>query len=268
MSLIEAIILGLLQGLTEFLPVSSSGHIELGKALFGIELKEGLLFTIVLHFATALSTIIVFWKDIIQLIKALFAFKWNDEMKFILYIVISMVPAALVGITLKDWIDSFFDSNVFFVSIMLLLTGIILFISDGIKEPKEGVNGPRSLVIGVIQAIAILPGISRSGSTIASSVLLGISRAKAARFSFLMVLPLIFAAMAMEIKDILDMSAVDRSAIDLEILPTAIGFIAALFSGYLACKWMIQIVKRSKLRYFSYYCWIVGAIGIAYTLIG
>ena len=267
MSLIEALILGLLQGLTEFLPVSSSGHIELGKALFGIQLKEGLLFTIVLHFATALSTIIVFWKDIVTLFKALFSFKWNDEMKFISFIVLSMIPAVIVGLSLKDWIDNFFDSNVLFVSVMLMITGLVLYISDRIKTPTLAVNGQKAILIGVVQAIAILPGISRSGSTIATSVLLGIDRAKAARFSFLMVLPLIFGAMADEFKDIIQMNGAERSAIDLEILPTAIGFIAALISGYIACKWMIQIVKRSKLTYFAVYCWIVGAVGIIYTLV-
>lgn len=267
MSLIEAIILGLLQGLTEFLPVSSSGHIELGKAVFGIQLKEGLLFTIVLHFATALSTIIVFWKDIIQLFKTLFSFKWNAEMQYVLFIVISMIPAGIVGVSLKDFIDDFFDSNVLFVSIMLLFTGIILFVSDRIKNPNKEISAITALAIGVVQAIAILPGISRSGSTIASSVLMGIDRDKAARFSFLMVLPLIFGAMAMELKDIFELSEAERAAIDLDLIPTVLGFSVALISGYIACKWMIQIVKRSKLRYFAFYCWLIGAIGVIYSLV-
>ena len=267
MSLIEAIILGILQGLTEFLPVSSSGHIELGKAIFGIHLKEGLLFTIVLHFATAISTIVVFWKDIGLLFKGLLSFKWNDEWKFAFLVVLSMIPAALVGVFMKDWIDQFFDSNVFFVSIMLLITGVILFASDRIRHTDKEFNASNAFIIGIVQAIAILPGISRSGSTIAASVLLKIDREKAAKFSFLMVLPLIFGAMGTEVLDLLSMSEAERISMDLAILPTAIGFITALISGYLACKWMIQIVKRSQLRYFSYYCWLVGAAGILFTLL-
>ncbi len=266
MSLIEAIILGVLQGLTEFLPVSSSGHIELGKALFGIEMKEGLLFTIVLHFATAISTILVFWKDIIHLLKGIFQFKWNEELRFALFVALSMIPAAVVGLSMKDWIDQFFDSNVQFVSIMLLLTGLILFASDRVVDTRKDISGVRALIIGLVQAVAILPGISRSGSTIGASILLNMDRSKAARFSFLMVLPLIFGAMASEIKDFLEMSAVDRAAMDLEILPTVVGFIAALISGVLACQWMIRLVKKSKLRYFSYYCWLIGIIGLVYTL--
>ena len=188
MTLIESIILGIIQGLTEFLPVSSSGHIELGKAIFGIEEKEaGMLFTIVLHFATALSTIIVFWKDIIQIFKGLFQFKWNEESKFALFVVISMIPAALVGVLLKDQIDDFYNGNVLLVSIMLLLTGVILFYSDRATSKDGVVNSKNAFILGVVQAIAIMPGISRSGSTIASAVMLGIDREKAARFSFLMV---------------------------------------------------------------------------------
>ncbi|MFY0644781.1 MAG: undecaprenyl-diphosphate phosphatase [Bacteroidia bacterium] len=266
MSLIEAIILGILQGLTEFLPVSSSGHIELGKAIFGIHLKEGLLFTVVLHFATAISTIVVFWKDIGDLFRGLLKFKWNDELRFSLLVILSMIPASLVGLFMKDWIDQFFDSNVLFVSIMLLLTGIILFASDRIKRTDKEFNGFSAFIVGAVQAIAILPGISRSGSTIAASVLLKIDRTKAARFSFLMVLPLILGAMATEVLDIMAMEEVQRQSMDLALLPTAFGFVAALISGYLACKWMIQIVKRSQLRYFSYYCWVVGAAGILFSL--
>ncbi|PCJ64956.1 MAG: UDP-diphosphatase [Bacteroidetes bacterium] len=268
MTLIESIILGIIQGLTEFLPVSSSGHIELGKAIFGIEEKEaGLLFTIVLHFATALSTIIVLWKDIVQIFKGLFQFKWNDETKFGLLVIISMVPAALVGMLLKDHIDHFYNGNVFLVSIMLLITGVILFFSDRAKNPVGPVTFKDAFILGVVQAIAIMPGISRSGSTIASAVMLGIDREKAARFSFLMVLPLIFGAMAKEFKDYFDLSVAEQaSALILDSTILA-GFVAALVAGYFACKWMIEIVKKSKLSYFAYYCWAVGLIGIISSLV-
>ena len=268
MNLVESIVLGIIQGLTEFLPVSSSGHIELGKAIFGIEEKEaGLLFTIVLHFATALSTIIVFWKDILDIFKGLFQFKWNEQTKFALMVVISMIPAALVGVFLKDQIDDFYNGTVLLVSVMLLLTGVILFFSDRAKSPAGSVSNKNAFVLGVVQAIAIMPGISRSGSTIASAVMMGISREKAARFSFLMVLPLIFGAMAKEFKDYFDITdAQQAEAMNTDMVIVVAGFVAALVAGYFACKWMIEIVKKSKLSYFAYYCWIVGTIGIVYSL--
>lgn len=268
MSLIESIILGIVQGLTEFLPVSSSGHIELGKAIFGIQEKEaGLLFTVVLHFATALSTIFVFWKDILSIFRGLFQMKWNEETKFSLFIIISMIPAVLVGLFMKDQIDEFYSGNVMLVSIMLLLTGAVLFYSDRAKQKVGQVNAGNSLILGIVQAIAIMPGISRSGSTIATAVMLGIDREKAARFSFLMVLPLIFGAMAKELKDYSDLSVEAQSQALIFDSTVILGFVAALVAGYFACKWMIAIVKRSKLSYFAYYCWIVGAIGIIYTLV-
>ncbi len=268
MSLIEAIILGIIQGLTEFLPVSSSGHIELGKAIFDIQEKEaGLLFTVVLHFATALSTIVVFWKDIIGIFKGLFKFQWNEETRFSLFILISMIPAGLVGVFLKDSIDNFYDGNVLLVSIMLLVTGLVLYFSDKAKNPEGKLNESRAFMLGVVQAIAIMPGISRSGSTIATAVMLGINREKAARFSFLMVLPLIFGAMAMEFKDYFEMSPSAQSQALILDSTVFFGFVAALISGYFACKWMIEIVKKSKLTYFAIYCWIVGVIGITYSLI-
>jgi len=267
MTLIESIVLGIIQGLTEFLPVSSSGHIELGKAIFGIEEKEaGMLFTIVLHFATALSTIIVFWSDIVEIFKGLFQFKWNAQSKFALMVILSMIPAAMVGVFLKDQIDDFYNGNVLLVSVMLLLTGVILFYSDRAKSPKGEVTNTNAFVLGIVQAIAIMPGISRSGSTIASAVMLGIDREKAARFSFLMVLPLIFGAMAKEMKDYFDLSADEQARALIVDTPVIVGFFAALVAGYFACKWMIEIVKKSKLSYFAYYCWIVGLIGISYSL--
>lgn len=268
MGLIEAIILGIIQGLTEFLPVSSSGHIELGKAIFNIHEKDaGMMFTIILHFATALSTIIVFWKDVVSILKDLLAFKWNEGTKFSLFVVLSMIPAVLVGLFLKDEIEELFAGNVLLVSLMLLVTGGILYWSDRAKNPEGKVTATKALVLGIVQAIAILPGISRSGSTIGSSVLLGISREKAARFSFIMVLPLIAGAMAMEMKDYFDLPEAERVGQMSIDLPVIAGFLAALIFGYIACKWMIEIVKRSKLTYFAYYCWAVGIIGLVYSLV-
>ncbi len=267
MTLIESIVLGVIQGLTEFLPVSSSGHIELGKAIFGIEEKEaGLLFTVVLHFATALSTILVFWKDIVGIFSGLFQFKWNAETRFSYFIVLSMIPAVLVGLFLKDQMDEFYSGNVLLVSAMLLITGVVLFYSDRAKSKGGEVSTTNAAILGIVQAIAIMPGISRSGSTIATAVMLGIDREKAARFSFLMVLPLIFGAMAKEFKDYTDLSEAEQASALLLDNTVIVGFLAALVAGYFACKWMIAIVKKSKLSYFAYYCWVVGAIGIAYSL--
>lgn len=266
MTIWESIVLGVVQGLTEFLPVSSSGHIEMGKAIFGIEEKEaGLLFTVVLHFATALSTIIVFWKDILGIFKGLFQFKWNTETRFSYFIAVSMIPAALVGIFLKDQIDDLYSGNVLLVSIMLLFTGVVLYYSDRATKKSGEVTSTKASFLGVVQAIAIMPGISRSGSTIATAVMLGIDREKAARFSFLMVLPLIFGAMAKEFKDYFDMSEAEQATALLLDNTVIVGFFAAMIAGYFACKWMIAIVKKSKLSYFAYYCWGVGLLGIGYS---
>ena len=261
MSIIEAIILGIVQGLTEFLPVSSSGHLELAKAIMGDASvgKESMMMTVVLHFATALSTVIIFRKEIAKIIKGLFQFKYNDEFKFALKIVISMIPAALVGVLFNDEIESFFGGQIMLVGCMLLLTGALLFLADKSKNTKKKVGFGHSMIIGISQAIAILPGISRSGATISTSVLLGIDREKAARFSFLMVVPLIFGKMAKDIKD----GAFDEKS--LEILPLLLGFFAAFITGMFACTWMISIVKKSQLKHFALYCFMVGFLAIGYT---
>ncbi len=262
MSIIEALILGIVQGLTEFLPVSSSGHLELGKAILGDQSlpEESLLFTVVLHAATALSTIVIFRKDIVDLIKGLFQFKNNEQFKFSLKIVLSMIPAAVAGVLFDEEIESLFGGQIMLVGFMLLVTGLLLFLADKAKNTTKQVSYTNSILIGISQAIAILPGISRSGATISTSVLLGIDREKAARFSFLMVVPLILGKMA---KDILsgDLAA---SQTDVSIL--IVGFVAAFIAGLFACKWMISLVKRSQLKYFAYYCFIVGIGAVAYTL--
>lgn len=258
MSILEAVILGIIQGLTEFLPVSSSGHLELAKYFFGQDHlpQESLLITVVLHAATAMSTIVIFRSDIADIFKGLFQFKWNKETKYALKIVISMVPAAIIGLFYNDAIESLYDGQVQLVGFMLIITGLLLLLADRAKPSHEGVSFKSSFIIGISQAIAILPGISRSGATISTAVLLGIDREKAARFSFLMVVPLIIGKMA---KDIMDGALTNP---DTPIVPLAVGFITAFIVGLLACTWMISIVKNSKLKYFAIYCFIVGLIAI------
>jgi undecaprenyl-diphosphatase len=259
MDWIEALILGIVQGLTEFLPVSSSGHLEIAKALLGDTslAHESMLMTVVLHTATALATIIVFRKDIAEIFRGLFQFKWNEQTQFSLKIIISMVPAAIIGVLFNDQLDALFDKQILLVGFMLLITGGFLFLADKAKTTDKGVSSLNALIIGIAQAIAILPGISRSGATISTSVLLGIDRTKAARFSFLMVVPLILAKMG---KDILGGEITFESA---SLIPMSVGFVAALITGILACTWMIKLVKNSKLTYFAIYCFVVGLLAIA-----
>lgn len=262
MELLDAIILGIVQGLTEFLPVSSSGHLELGKAILGDNSipHESLTFTVVLHFATALSTMVVFREEIMQIIKGLFQFKWNEEMQFSLKIVLSMIPAALVGVMYEKELEQFFGGQILLVGFMLIVTAMLLLFADKAKNTNKDVSYLSSILIGISQAIAILPGVSRSGATISSAVLLGIDRTKAAKFSFLMVVPLIFGKIG---KDVMSGAINYESS---QLIPLLAGFIAAFVSGLFACKVMIALVKNSKLTYFSIYCFIVGVIAIGFAL--
>ncbi len=263
MEIINAIILGIIQGLTEFLPVSSSGHLEIAKAILGENKvgEESLLMTLVLHFATALSTIIIFRKDILEILSGLLQFKNNDSLWFSLKIVLSMIPAALVGLFFNDEIEALFGGALTLVGSMLLVTGLLLFLADKAKASAKKVGIKHAILIGISQAIAILPGISRSGATISTAVLLGIDKEKAARFSFLMVVPLIFGKMA---KDIL---SGDLQYETTTFIPLVIGFIFAFLTGMFACKWMIKLVKSSQLKYFAYYCFAIGGIVIATSLL-
>lgn len=257
--LVRSVVLGIIQGLTEFLPVSSSGHLELAKYLLGDEKvgEESLLMTVTLHFATALSTIVVFRKDILAILKGLLQFQWSEESRFALKIIVSMIPAALAGIFLEAQIEQMFSKQILLVGLCLLLTAILLFFADRAKATDKDVTYRSAFWVGVAQMIAILPGLSRSGATVSASVLLGIDRSRAARFSFLMVVPLILGKIA---KDLMDGSFQAQSKA--EFLPLALGFIAAFLTGLLACTWMIQLVKRSKLGYFSLYCLIVAILAI------
>ena len=263
MDWIEAFILGVIQGLTEFLPVSSSGHLELAKLILPSQYtgESSMLMTVVLHFATALSTVVIFRKDLLKVIQGLFQFQWNEATKFSVKIIISMIPAALVGVFFDDIIESFFNGAVLLVGSMLLVTGGLLFLADKTKNTTREVSFFHSIIIGISQAIAILPGISRSGATIGTSVLLGVDREKAARFSFLMVVPLIFGKIA---KDLLS----DKFIIEgLDITALSVGFVAAFITGLFACTWMISLVKKSKLVYFSFYCFVVGIAAIIWSFI-
>lgn len=258
MEWLEALILGIIQGLTEFLPVSSSGHLEIVKALFSDNNmpEQSMIMTVMLHGATALSTLVVFRKDIVEIIQGLFQFKWNKQTIFSVKIILSMIPAAFVGIVFDDFIEKLFGGNILLVGLMLMITASLLFLADKAKTTDKGVSFINAIIIGVAQAIAILPGISRSGATISTSVLLGIDRTKATRFSFLMVVPLILGKMFQ------DLLTGDINWSNQFIIPISIGFVTAFITGLLACIWMIKLVRKSKLLYFSIYCFIVGLIAL------
>lgn len=255
----EALILGIIQGLTEYLPVSSSGHLAIGQALFGLDSGEdNLAFTVLLHVATVLSTMVILWKEIVWLFADLFKCKWNEGTKYIVNIIISMIPIGIVGLFFKDKIEAVFGSGLLVVGICLLVTASLLAFSYYAKpRQRENISPWHAFVIGLAQAVAVLPGLSRSGSTIATGLLLGNKKDKLAQFSFLMVIPPILGEALLDVKDMAKVG-IDTSLGGISPMAALIGFVAAFAVGCLACKWMIDIVKRGKLIWFALYCAIVG----------
>ena len=253
----EALILGIIQGLTEFLPVSSSGHLELGKAIFNLGTEEDLTFAIAVHGATVLSTIVVFFKELLKLITESLSFKWNQSSKYLLKLLISMIPVVIVGFLFRDFVEQFFTGNVVFVGSMLIVTSTLLIASHYARDKGKEISYLDSFIIGIAQAIAVLPGLSRSGATISTGLLLGNKKDEMARFSFLMVLiPII----GVNLLDIISGNiSTDNST---PALPLVIGFLSAFITGLFACKWMISLVKKGKLIYFGIYCLVVGIIAI------
>lgn len=262
----EALVLGLIQGLTEYLPVSSSGHLAIGQELFGMnDGADNLTFTVAVHVATVLSTLVILWSEIDWIMKGLFKCKLNEETKYVINIIISMIPVAIVGLLFKDKVEAVFGSGLLVVGCCLLVTAMLLTFSYYAKpRQREHISWWNALVIGIAQAVAVLPGVSRSGSTIATGLLLGNKKEKLAQFSFLMVIPPILGEALLDV-----MKAVKGEAVlgGIETLPLCIGFLAAFVSGCFACKWMINIVKKGKLIYFGVYCAIVGVAVIAYSLL-
>ena len=268
MSWLEALILGIVQGLTEFLPVSSSGHLTVGQTLLGIEFAEGdmLLFDILVHAATVLSTLVVLWSQVEELLKGTFTtVKWNKEKEYVAKLCVSMIPVFIVGMFFKDYVEQIFGSGLLVVGICLLVTACLLAFAQYAKpRQKEEISWWDSFVIGIAQACAVLPGLSRSGSTIATGILLGNKKEEVARFSFLMVLVPILGEAFLSLMDILQGDVVSS----LSPLTMVVGFLAAFLTGCFACKFMIDIVKRQKLIYFSIYCTLVGIFAIVYSIVG
>lgn len=265
MSWLEALILGIIQGLTEYLPVSSSGHLTIGSALFGIEGEENLAFTIVVHVATVFSTLVILWKEIAWIFKGLFKFQMNAETRYAVNILVSMIPIGIVGVFFKDTVEAIFGSGLLIVGCMLLLTASLLTFSYYAKpRQKENISIRDAFIIGLSQACAVMPGLSRSGTTIATGLLLGNNKAKMAQFSFLMVIPPILGEALL---DVVKMMKGENIAGDIPMMSLVIGFLAAFISGCIACKWMINIVKKGKLIYFAIYCAIAGAVTIACTFL-
>jgi undecaprenyl-diphosphatase len=256
MTWLQSLILGLIQGLTEFLPVSSSGHLQLADAIFGIKTADSFYFTIVVHGATVLSTLFVFWQEIMKLIRGTLQFKMNEEMKYVFKIAVSMVPVVILGLFFKDFVENMFAGNLVATGIEFLITALMLALAHFVKPKEREITYFDSFIIGIAQAIAVIPAISRSGATIATGLLLGNKKEEITRFSFLMVIIPIIGANLMELRK------AGASSEHISILVLLIGFIAAFVSGYFACRWMIDLVKRSKMIWFAVYCAIIGLVSI------
>lgn len=269
MDLLQAIFLGILQGITEFLPVSSSGHLVLAQELIGSDLEAGITFEIVVHFGSFCSIAVYYRKEIINIITDLFKsfmpagikagrIKRDPNTLLSYFILLSMIPAMIVGFTMKDAIEELF-LNPFFVSVMLMVTGTLLFSTRFVKQPDQQVNAWRAILMGFAQACAIIPGISRAGSTISVGLFSGVDRQQVANFSFLMVLPVLVGAMLLETIEVME-RGIDSAA----IFVLFAGFLASFISGYLALSWLIKLLKKERFHYFSYYCWAIGITGMIY----
>jgi len=256
MNWFEAMVLGLIQGLTEFLPVSSSGHLELGKYLFGIDHEANFYFSVAVHGATVLSTIVVLWKEIVGLFKGFFRIRLNEETSYVLKIIVSMIPVAIAGFFLKDIAETFFTGNMISLGIEFMISAMLLFMTLFIKPKERPIGFIDSFIIGVAQAIAVLPGISRSGATIATGMMIGNKKSDIAKFSFLMVLLPIIGA------NLVEMKSGDFSTEGTSVFVIITGFVTAFIAGYFACKWMINLVKKGNLIWFAVYCMIVGVFSI------
>jgi undecaprenyl-diphosphatase len=256
MTWFEALILGIIQGLTEFLPISSSGHLELGKAILDTSISQSLLFTVVVHGATVLSIIVVFWKDIASLVIDVLKFEWNTSTRYMIRILVSMIPILIVGVFFKEQVEALFVGNLVLVGVMLIITAGLLALAYFYNPSNKPITNKSAFIVGIAQALAVMPGISRSGATISTGLLLGAKRKDITRFSFLMVLIPIIGA------NILDLSDQNFSSANFDFLPLLIGFLAAFISGLFACRWMIRIINQGKWIYFAYYCLIVGLIAI------
>jgi undecaprenyl-diphosphatase len=263
MNWFQALILGIIQGLTEYLPVSSSGHLAIGQALFGLaDGESNLTFTVVLHVATVLSTVVILWSEIVWIFRDLFKWKWNEGTRYVVNILISMIPVAIVGFFFKDKIEAVFGSGLLIVGIMLLVTASLLAFSYFAKpRQKENISPLHAFIIGIAQACAVMPGLSRSGSTIATGLLLGNKKEKLAQFSFLMVIPPVLGEALLDVKDMFEVGVTEAMG-GISPLALIVGFLAAFITGCFACKWMVNLVKKGKLIWFAVYCVIVGIIAI------
>jgi len=267
MNWLEALILGVIQGLTEFLPVSSSGHLEIGQALLGTSGEENLSFAILVHTATVLSTLVVFYREVAQLFRGTFTtLRWNAEKDYVAKILVSMIPVFIIGMFFKDEVEAFFGNGLLLVGICLLITAVLLALSEWLQKKRQGtgheVGYKDAIIIGIAQACAVLPGLSRSGSTIATGLLCGVKKESVAQFSFLMVLIPILGEAFLDLVDIIQ----GETSTGLELLPAIVGFVAAFVTGCFACRFMIEIVRRQRLTWFAVYCAIVGSVAIITTL--
>lgn len=263
MSWLEALILGIVQGLTEFLPVSSSGHLEIGQALLGTAGEDNLTFAVLVHTATVLSTLVVLWREVAQLFKGTFTtMQWNAEKDYVAKILVSMIPVFVVGMFFKDEVESFFGNGLLLVGVCLLITALLLALSEWLQKKRQNagheVEYKDAIIIGIAQACAVLPGLSRSGSTIATGLLCGVKKESVAQFSFLMVLIPILGEAFLDLIKLLQGEVTSH----LGVVPAVVGFVAAFVTGCFACRFMIEIVRRQRLIWFAVYCLVIGSIAI------